>query len=157
MKTLIVYATRHGCTRACAKKMEDQLGNDVTLFEIKKNHQIDIASFDRIIVGGSIHAGQIQKSVPGFLNTHHDVLMTKVLGLFLCCMDEKKAQEQFDKVFSQELRDYAIACGILGGAFYFDRMNFLEKTIVKKIVGVQETVENINEQAISDFALAMGQ
>ena len=67
MKTLILYATRHGCAEKCATKL-----------------------------GGSIHAGKIQKGVKDFCAKNLEVLKGKRLGLYLCCMEEgPKAEAQF--------------------------------------------------------------
>ena len=82
--------------------------------------------------------------------------MTKRVGLFLCCMEEgDNAEKQFSEAFPPELRNHAIATEIFGGEFNFDRMNFIEKMIIKKIAHVDHSVSKIDEEKIVDFVHAM--
>ena len=62
------------------------------------------------------------------------------------------AQKQFDEAYPAELRDHATASGFFGGAFNFERMNFLEKAIVKKVAKVSESVSKIRDDNILQFA-----
>jgi menaquinone-dependent protoporphyrinogen oxidase len=153
MSTLIFYATRHGCTEKAAEILKSKLDDDVTIINLKKNKKPDLSVFDTIIIGGSIHAGQMQGNLKKFCLKNLDSLMKKPLGLFLCCMEEgEKAQQQFDEAYPQELRNHASATGLFGGAFDFDRMNFFERAIVKKVAKIDTSVSNIKEENIQLFA-----
>ena len=153
MKTLIVYATQHGCTESCAIKLQHQLDSDVELISIKKQKPGNLDDYQTIIVGGSIHAGQIQRKIKKFCKENLDTLKQKKLGLFLCCMEEgEKAQKQFQDAFSPELIQHATATGIFGGEFNFEKMNFIEKAIIKKIAKIEKSVSRIDETSIGEFA-----
>ena len=93
MKTLITYCTTHGCTEKTATELKQFFGGEVLLVNLKKEPVPDLSSFDRIIVGGSIHAGQIQKKVKDFCTQNIDVLKNKELGLFICCMEHGEKHE----------------------------------------------------------------
>lgn len=151
MKTLIVFATTHGCTEQCALKVCGGLKNEAEPVNLKQNSKIDPAAFDAVIIGGSIHAGRIQKRVKKFCDANQNVLLTKKLGLFLCCMDKDLAQKQFDSNFPETLRKHATAKGIFGGKFDFEKMNFMAKAIVKKAAGVTESVSTISDEAMGQF------
>jgi len=152
MKTLIIYATKHGCTEACARKLEETLTGDIELRNLKGAGEVQPGDYDTVLIGGSIHAGRIQKRVQNFCRNHKDTLRTKTVGLFLCCMEEgEKAQKQFDEAYPEELRAHAKAQGLFGGAFDFERMNFLERKIIKKISGIEASVSKISEDAIDRF------
>lgn len=153
MHTLIVYATKHGCTENCAEILARQLGREVKTVNLKKNRLPDLSGFDTIIVGGSIHAGRIQGIIKRFCQNYRDRLMEKRLGLFLCCMEEgDKAQAQFDLAFPDDLKAHAAAKGLLGGVIDFQKMNWLEKAIMKKIAKTDQNIMNIKETEISRFA-----
>ena len=47
--------------------------------------------------------------------------------------------------------DHAAAKGLFGGAFNFERMNWVERTITKKIAKMDRSVSKINEDEISRF------
>ena len=78
--------------------------------------------------------------------------MTKKLGLFLCCAYEnEKSIEQFENAFPKDIRNHASSKGILGYEYNFEKMNFLERAIIKKISGTKKSVSNINYKAINKF------
>jgi menaquinone-dependent protoporphyrinogen oxidase len=156
MSTLIFYATRHGCTEKAGEILKNKLDDDVTMVNLKNNKKPDLSAFDTIIIGGSIHAGKMQSNLKKFIGQHLDSLLKKKLGLFLCCMEEgEKAQQQFDEAYPQELRNHASAVGLFGGAFDFDRMNFLERAIIKKIAKIDAGVSKIKEDNIQEFAASL--
>ena len=64
----------------------------------------------------------------------------------------EKADKQFQDSFPVELREHSRASALFGGAFYFDKMNFLERAVIKKISGIQETVEKIDTEEIKKIA-----
>ncbi len=114
----------------------------------------NVSDFDFVIIGGSIHAGSIQGRIKHFIGKHHEIIMTKKLGLFLCCWrDGKLAIEQFENAFPKELRDIAIANGIFGGEFLISKMNFVEKQIVKKVSGITTESSYLDTTAIMTFVM----
>ena len=155
MKTLIIYASHHGCTEKCANQIHSAF-TESTLLPIKRIKTISVDDFDIVMIGGSIHAGSLQRSVKKFCENNLNALLSKKVGLFLCSMEQgEKGWQQFDKGFPEALRNHATAKGLFGGAFDFERMNFLEKAVVKKVAGVTESVSNISGKAIQDFIAAM--
>jgi menaquinone-dependent protoporphyrinogen oxidase len=153
MKTLIVYATRHGCTGNAAFSLKDKLVGTVQVADIKIDDVPDLQEFDTVIVGGSIHAGQIQKEIKRFLSYWRAQLTQKRLGLFLCCMYEgEQAKTQFEQAYSKELRDHATTTGLFGGEFDFEKMSAFEQAIIKKVANVEKSITKINKSAIDEFA-----
>lgn len=150
MKTLIVYATRHGTTRECSEKLAAILQGDVVVSPVTDAPDLD--SFDGVILGGPIYAGKLNRKLRSFYENHRDALLTKRLGLFICCMDEAHAEEEFRNAYPGRLLDAARAKGVLGGAFDFDRLSWFERMIVRKVAKVKESVSRISDDAIEDFA-----
>ena len=76
--------------------------------------------------------------------------MTKSLGLYICCMaaDIKTRHSEFESSFPDELKQYASAKGIMGGEFLLEKMNFIEKLVVRKIAHAKETVHDIDLDAV---------
>jgi menaquinone-dependent protoporphyrinogen oxidase len=156
MKTLITYCTTHGCTEKIAFEIKQFLGDDVTLCNLKKEKAPDAAGFDRIIVGGSIHAGQIQGKIKSYCKANAEVLKQKELGLFICCMDEgEEAQTHLRNAYPDDLLQFAKATACLGGEFNFERMNFLERMIIRKISKVNHSTSKMDQQAIRKFSNRM--
>lgn len=152
MNTAIIYATTHGTTEKVALKIKELAGSENTfLFNLKDGLPFDLDVFDKIIIGGSIHAGMIQKRVKDFCKQHTLELLQKPLGLYLCGMNEPEYEVQMAKNFPEILRRHATAMDTLGGEFLFDKMNFFQKLIVKKVSGISESVHKLNDEKIQNF------
>ncbi len=156
MSTAIVYISKQGTTRKVAHLLKGKSNSSVDLIDLKKVQKPDIGLYDTVIIGGSIHAGMIQKRIQKFCELNSELLMKKTLGLFLCCMyEDETAIEQFNIAFPERLRNHAKATGLFGGEFIFEKMNFFEKLIVKKVSGFKETVSKINMDEVEKFAQKM--
>lgn len=156
MKTLIAYCTTHGCTRKTALELKDFLGENVQLTNLKEDPSPDLSDFDRVIIGGSIHAGQIQKRVKEFCKKNLSELQQKELGLFVCCMEEgEKARMQLMEAFPEELHRHAKASAYFGGEFNLEKMNFFQKMIVKKVAQVGHSTSKVDHEAIRKFSKKM--
>ncbi len=152
MNTAIIYATTHGTTEKVAQKMQKMLGEQNTsLINLKTTKHINLNNFDQIIIGGSIHAGTIQKKIKDFCNKHLEELLKKPLGLFTCAMNEPEYQAQMENAFPEALRNHAKTQKVMGGEFLFEKMNFFQKLIVKKISGIKESVSKIDDRKIEEF------
>lgn len=156
MKTLIVYSSTHGCTAKAANELGNFLGGQVEIRNLKKEEPGNLETFDRVIIGGSIHAGQIQKRVKDFCTKNVNHLKQKELGLFICCMEEgENAQKQLLGAFPEELIRNAKATACFGGEFDFEKMNFLQKMIVKKVAHVNHSTSKFDKEAIRVFSKKM--
>jgi menaquinone-dependent protoporphyrinogen oxidase len=156
MKTLIVYRSSHGCTAKVAREIGSRLGSKVDYVELRDKHDPDLTSYRRIIVGGSIHAGMIQRRVKEFCIRNREDLLQKELGLFICCMYEgEMARKQFSDAYPEDLRQHAKSTLIAGGELDFGKLSFLERFAVRKAARVEESTSKIDEVAIERFARKM--
>lgn len=152
MKTAIVYLSSHGTTKNIAKIIAEKLEGQVDLINLKDQSKLDISAFDQIIIGASIHVGTIHKKSKKFCENNHKLLLKKKLGIFVCCAEKnEKAQEQFNNSFAKDLRNHSSSIGLLGFEFNFPKMNFIEKIIIKKMIGSEENVSQIDYLAIDRF------
>ena len=153
MKSLVVYCSSHGTTGKAAKLLGVSLDGEVEVIDLNKKKAPDINIYDSVIIGGSIHAGNIQRKVKHFMQKNHEILLTKKLGLFLCCYREgDEAKAQFEAAYPQDLREHAKSEGLFGGEFIFSKMNFLSRKIVNKIVGVSTDQSNFSTDLVQEFA-----
>jgi menaquinone-dependent protoporphyrinogen oxidase len=152
MKTLIVYASKHGCVEKAANILYDKLNTTKDIVNIKENSKVYITNFDTIIIGGSIYGGNIQTEIKQFVKNNFDGLLDKKVGLFLCCGMEKEYKKQIEKSFPKELLDHVTTDGYFGYEFNVDKMGFIEKSLVKliakdKIVDSKISIDNIQKFA----------
>ncbi len=151
MSALIIYASKHQSTEKYAELIRDQM-NDTTLVHAKKSGSIDLKAYDTVIIGSAVYAGRILGSVKKFVKKNLDTLLTKKAGLFICCMEkDDKAMKELEDNYPENLRHHAKALGTFRGGFNFDDMNFLEKTIIKKVSGNTESVSFFSEEAVKPF------
>jgi menaquinone-dependent protoporphyrinogen oxidase len=156
MKTLIVYATSHSCTEKITLQMKDFLGGDVTVVNLKKHTVPSLKDYSRVIIGGSVRSGRIQKQVKEFCDTWQSELLTKELGLFICSMEAGEvARKQLEDAFPGELRDVAKVIACFGGTFDFTRMNFIERLIVKKVPHIRHSSSRVDFEAVRKFSIRM--
>lgn len=157
MSTLIVFASKHGCTEKCANLLSKELKDKVDIVNLKTSKDVSISQYDKVIIGGSIYIGKIQKEVTAFCSKNLENLKGKKIGLFICAgmKEEDEINKKISEVFPSELLEVAVVKKHLGGEYYFDKMNFFERFIVKKIAKVSSSQSDILKDNISSFAKAM--
>ena len=156
MKTLIAYSTTHGCTEKTSKELKEYFEGEVVLINLKLDRNPKLEKFKRVIIGGSIHAGQVQKRLKEFCLKNINELKSKELGLFICCMEQgETAQKQLLDAYPEELHRAAKSVAVFGGEFDFGKMNFLERMIIKKVAKVNKTTSKIDHEAIRKFSKRM--
>lgn len=153
MATLIVYMSQHGCSEKATQLLVSSLSDDITLVRLDGVPDPDLTRFDRVIIGGSIHMGEIQRGIRKYCERNMDELLKRRVGLFLCCMFEGDvARKQFEAAFPPELIGHATVTGLFGGEISFDKMTALEQMIVKKVAKIDHDVSRLNVSAIKEFA-----
>ena len=155
MKTLIVYATKHGCAERCATLLAAHFQGNVRLHNLMAG-DIDPTGYDTVIIGSSFYVGQAMKPVTEFCAKYKATLLGKRLGLFAVCMKQgQEATAQMDTAFGQELTAHAATKGVFGGEFIMKKLNFLERMIVKKVANITSDTSMVSEQAIAEFSQTM--
>lgn len=151
MKTAIIYYSKHGTTERVAHLIGDKLKPELEYISLKEFHNPDIQDYDRIILGTSIYAGHPGKLMSEFCNKNRTQLEQKVIALFICGMNDTQEVEQLKNAFPEYLHSKAVAEAILVGEFLFDKMNFIEKFVTRKITKVVCSVSNLRYDAITVF------
>ena len=107
----------------------------------------------------TINSSELDKSILEIRNRiriSQNELKTKEIGLFICCMEEGEvAQKQLENAFPEELLNLAKATACFGGEFNFEKMNFLQKLIIKKVAHVERSTSKISDVSILDFSKKM--
>ena len=153
MSTAIIYTTKHGTTEKVAQMIAERLiGNQVSLINLKENKHPDINSFDRIILGTSIYAGTSSKTMQSFCKKNIDALTQKQLSLFVCGMepDSTKQHQELTNAYPNELLQQAVSKCFAGGEFLFDKMNFIERFIIKRIAKT-DTDKNVSRIIVENI------
>ncbi len=155
MSTLIAYASKYGFTKNCAGLLRGKLTVEADLFDLDSGRP-DLTRYDTVVVGASVYAGKLRKAAARFCAQNAGQLKEKRLGFFVCGMAEgEMALKEIESVFPQELLSAAAAKGFFGGAFDFEKMNFFERFIMKRILGSGQSQVRLLEDHIERFAEKM--
>lgn len=156
MKTLILYMTSHGCAGKAADLLRESLPGDVTLVNLEHADPPALENFDAVVIGGSIRIGRIQKKLRRFCDRNLGMLLTKRIGLYICCMYEHdKAREQLRSNYPEALVSHAMVTGTFGGELDFEAMNAVEKMIIRDVIGITVNVSLFREEAVREFTREM--
>lgn len=155
MKTLILYTSSKGYSRECVLKLKEQLERqgETTLVEMKKNTVIPaVSDFDQVVLGGSVHAGQLSRVIRDFCTEEAEQLLQTRVALFLCGVREEDSGKAFEMNFPLELREQAAATGWFGGRIILSDHNVLMRAMLKKITGQPGDIIDERPEAVAAFA-----
>ncbi|GFP76010.1 flavodoxin domain-containing protein [Clostridium fungisolvens] len=157
MKSLIIYATKYGTVEKASNLIKDKMKDEVVIVNILKQDPPSLIEFDNIILGGSIYIGNIQKKLKQFAINHEEELLMKRVGLFICggADKEEEKDKELKNAFPAKLYENAICKCSFGYEYKFEKLNFFEKAMIKKITGIKGSVYKLSEDTIEDFTNAM--
>lgn len=157
MSTLIAFGTKHGFTEKCAKDLAERLSDDVTTINLSSGAAENLDKYDTVIIGGSIYAGKIQKEVLEFCSRNLTQLLQKRIGLFVCCADKSRWEEQLNSVFPDELVARAAVKGHFGYELDPAKASFLMRFVIKALKKKVEYPAGIYYEHIAEFASKISQ
>lgn len=131
MKTIIIYASKHGGCEAISQQL---MTPTTTCMAIQDFHD-SLAPYDQVVLGSSVYASKLDTKLTTFMSEHEQELLEKPLFLFLTGIetDADKVQATFTQNVPDSLLAHASFKDCLGGYIDFDKMNFFERTIIKTI------------------------
>mgnify|MGYP000223334955 CR=1 FL=1 len=149
-KIAIIYTSHHGTTETVAKLIQQELQPlPVDLIDLKGNNNPCTGNYETIILGSSIHAGKNQPIMQDFCKKNLPELLQKRIGLFLCCMNKAESEQNMQNAYPEILRNRAFSIQLLGGEYKMEKMNFIEKILLKKIAGITTSQSDINYASVS--------
>ncbi len=138
MKTLIIYSSPTGTVKMCAEKLAELIPES-ELHELSKQGNPRPDSYDAVIVGGSIRGGGLSPFTQMYLEECEEVLLTKKLGLFICCGTDTKSEKYFANNVSEALLGHASARACFGGEIVPERAHgFIDRMIVKMMAKAEK-------------------
>ena len=153
MKTIILYATKHGAAAEIARRIADKI-EGAGIYNLKQGN-LSLDYYDNVIIGSSIYAGMIRKEAKTFISQNIDILKDKKLGLFICGLSASGDEDFFKNNFPAELLEAAKVKSFLGGIFDPKKANALERFIIKLVSKKSIYVDTINDRKIEQFVQAI--
>jgi menaquinone-dependent protoporphyrinogen oxidase len=138
-ETVIVYQSSHGNTEKILKELTaGKTSAQVLLIKVDQAEISDLEQAGRIVLGGSIHAGKIQKEVGSFIDRHRELLLKKPLALFIGCLDKKHSVEELENAFPEDLKNHAELKTAIGGNVNPEKLSWFLRIIMKFIIKKEE-------------------
>ncbi|MEC9485350.1 MAG: flavodoxin domain-containing protein [Candidatus Izemoplasma sp.] len=148
MKTLIIYASKHGTTKQCAQIIHNNRKGD--LHHIRECENLKPIDYDVIYIGSPVYAGRINKKIKQWIERYIDDLKNKQSIVFLSGMNPDGLDEVIHQNFSDDIAK-TLQLEHVGGAFKFDDMNMFEKFIVKVVAKETSSVDNVNYNKVKEL------
>lgn len=156
MKSIIIYSTKYGSVKKAAEMLASKMGSEVDLINVMEEKVPSLNEYENVIIGGSIYIGKIQKKLSNYINKNLSVLSTRRVGLFICGgQPEPDRTKQLENVFPSGLYNHAVVKDVFGYEYRIDKLNFLDKLMLKTIAGITESQYNLSEEKIENFAKIM--
>lgn len=164
MEFLIAYASTDGMTAEIAQRIGLRLREAGHLAEISDVAQLDptfdVARFDAVLVGGSIHAHGYQHRLRRFVVRHLPVLRGKPTAFFSVCLaiaskdpSERSEAEEIPQRWTHQLGWAPQAIEVIAGAVRFSRYGFLRKLVMLAIARRQMVgpVDSTHDYVLTDW------
>ena len=149
MKTIILYATKHGAAAEIARRIAIHIDGAV-VHDLKKPAP-DLAEYDCVIVGASVYVGMFRKEAKAFLSQNAGILCKKKLGLFASGLSPAEEQQIFTNNVLKEVLQSAKTAVFLGGIFDPKKAGFAKRLIVKVAAKQSKYTDTIDDGKIEQF------
>ena len=142
-KILVVYSTTDGHTRRICERLQQvmaQQGNSVTVEPLAQADALDLASFDKIVIGASIRYGKHQPSVKQFIERHQALLESKGKAFFTVNIVARKPEKNQPDTnpylikFLRTLSWQPKLLGVFAGKLDYPRYRFVDRFMIRLIM-----------------------
>lgn len=142
-RILIAYATTDGHTlRICQRLQQvmEGLGSQVTVSLLAQADALDLASFDRIVVGASIRYGHHQPLVAEFINRHQALLESHPSAFFSVNIVARKPDKNtpetnpYCRKFLKSVAWKPALAAVFAGKLDYPRYGFIDRQMIRFIM-----------------------
>ncbi len=149
MKTLIVYASKHGAAAEIGHRIGKKLG--AKAYDLKSGKVPPLDGYDCVIVGSSVYAGKLRKEAKAFVSENADALNRIKLGLYVSGMAQEGEEGYLTGNYPQEIVARAAAKAMLGGIADPKKENLFEKLVMRIVTKSGQYKNTISDEKINAF------
>jgi menaquinone-dependent protoporphyrinogen oxidase len=140
---IMVYSTTDGHTLTICQRLRkviEQQGHEVTLAELKPGVDIDVGSYERIVIGASIRYGKHKPAVADFIEKNVDSLRAKPSAFFSVNAVARKPEKRepdtnpYVRKFLKSISWQPPLIGVFGGKIDYSKYGFVDKTMIRFIM-----------------------
>ena len=164
----IIYATTDGHTRTICERLRAPLAatsHQVTLVSIEHAGALELAAYDKIVLGASIRYGRHNPLVLAFVNTHAELLAAKPNAFFSVNIVARKPHKNrpqtnpYLQKFLNQTRWRPTELDVFAGKLDYPRYGLLDRLMIQGIMWLTQgptdlhsVVEFTDWQRVEAFA-----
>ena len=142
-KILVLYSTTDGHTRTICERLQQvmaQQGNAVTVTPLAQADGLDLAGFDKIVIGASIRYGKHQPIVKQFIERHQALLERRANAFFTVNIVARKPEKNRPDTnpylikFLRTLSWQPRLLGVFAGKLDYPRYRFMDRFMIRLIM-----------------------
>lgn len=140
---LIIYSTRDGQTLKICQRLQlviEQQSHQVALVPIQDVDRVALESFDKIVIGASIHYGRHDPRVLAFIRQNQSILDSKPNAFFSVNVVARKPDKQtpntnpYLKKFLKQIRWKPKQVAVFAGKINYPTYSLFDRSIIRLIM-----------------------
>lgn len=155
---LIIYSTTDGHTIEICQEIQSILqtqANIVELISIDNASDVDLAKYDKLVIGASIRYGKHNKSVIDFINRQQEVLENMPSAFFSVNVVARKPNKDrpdnnpYMKKFLQQVAWKPAVLEVFAGKIDYQKYRFFDRQMIRLIMYI--TKGPTDPKSVNDF------
>lgn len=140
---LILFSSTDGHTEKIGKRLKqviEESSNQVTLLPVVDFRQVDLDSYDKIIIGASIRYGKHNPLVVDFINSHLQLLNNKSNAFFSVNIVARKQEKNrpetnpYMRKFLQHIAWRPKKLAVFAGKLDYPKYRFFDRLMIRLIM-----------------------
>jgi menaquinone-dependent protoporphyrinogen oxidase len=172
-KIIILYASTDGHTRKICNRLQqviEQLGHQVTLVCIDDEAQVDLQTFDKIVIGASIRYGKHSPKITDFINRNKQLLDSKPNAFFSVNIVARKPEKNqpdtnpYMLKFLKKITWHPKELAVFAGKLDYPKYSFFDRTMIRLIMFITKgptdptaVIEFTDWQQVESFGRLIGE
>jgi menaquinone-dependent protoporphyrinogen oxidase len=144
-KIIIIYSTTDGHTREICEHLQrviEKRTNQVVLVSINDETEIDLNSFDKIVIGASIRYGKHRPRVYKFINKNLPILKSKPNAFFTVNVVARKPEKNHPETnpyllkFLRQIPWKPKKLAVFAGKINYQKYKFSDRMMIRLIMWI---------------------
>ncbi|RTR36926.1 menaquinone-dependent protoporphyrinogen IX dehydrogenase [Shewanella canadensis] len=171
--TLIIYSTVDGQTKSICELVQgvnEGAGDSVTMASLDEAKLLNLADFDKILIGASIRYGKHRPELYEYINRHHAVLSAKQNAFFTVNVVARKPEKKTPETnpYMKKFLELSLwkpqQLAVFAGKIDYPSYRFFDKTMIRLIMWITKgptdtsgTYEFTDWEQVEEFAKAFSE
>ena len=142
-KILILYSSTDGHTKKISERLQEvieQQGHQVTLVSVTDEAQVDVQTFDKIVIGASIRYGKHSSRITDFINRNKALLDNKPNAFFSVNIVARKPEKNqpdtnpYLRKFLRQTTWRPHELAVFAGKLEYPKYGFFDRLMIRLIM-----------------------